>query len=556
MNGIFLIGAGASAEAGVPLMNRFVADLRAELDESLVVILDLLVKNIEPAAEEGVVDVEVLLHALNQLRDKSNLTMAALGQQRPSQLGADKLEELERRVRAYVRRRCSEGITPDRLGYLRPLLDFRTPSSTLDIFSLNYDMCIEMLAEQAGLRYTDGFQPYWSDTSLDDPGKSDDPLIRLHKIHGSLVWYERSGFRYVKMPILPTEDELRYFDHETVAEMLLYPALVKEGNDRGPYPSLVMRFRNRLESAGVLVVIGYGFRDSYIRTMVTEAAMQNPRLSIALVDPLAQQLKRKHLNHPELARRVVAHSVKTGEALREGALYKFVQDLELADSLRHDAERNRPTSPGIAKRTLSKAAAMYMGLGHNDAVRAMVEEDEEVNPEKAISWEYHPLPRLDACLAFALCEGTIPGVWWRLLTPLLYWWERQLFDGSLEGVRPSLMPRVNPLGYSFELPPAERAEGIVSAYETAWDQVMKKPYPESLLQRFHVQMGRLLDLERVRRDPALAPGEREARQARIKDEYLAEESPGNLAWRMGEADTPRIPGLIVDWKEMKLVLSN
>src|SRR2546423_4877582 len=162
MDAIFLLGAGASAEAGVPLMNRFVSDLRDELDEGLRTTLDPLVEDLRRAAPEGIVDVEILLAALNQLRGlKENLTAAALRQQTPGHLDLVKLEQLDTRVRAHVRRRCSEGITPVHLEYLRPLLDFLVPSDTMDIFSLNYDMCIEMLAEKAGVRYTDGFDLYW-----------------------------------------------------------------------------------------------------------------------------------------------------------------------------------------------------------------------------------------------------------------------------------------------------------------------------------------------------------------------------------------------------------
>src|SRR5204862_30526 len=110
MDAVFLLGAGASAEAGVPLMNRFVGDLREELDDGLQAALDPLVEDLRQAASEGIVDVEVLLAALNQLRGlKENLTAAALRQQTPAHLDPAMLDQLDARVRAHVRRRCSEG---------------------------------------------------------------------------------------------------------------------------------------------------------------------------------------------------------------------------------------------------------------------------------------------------------------------------------------------------------------------------------------------------------------------------------------------------------------
>jgi hypothetical protein len=559
MDAVFLLGAGASAEAGVPLMNRFVSDLREEIDADLRAVLDPLVENLRPAAPEGIVDVEILLGALNQLRSlKENLTAAALRQQTPEHLDLVKLEQLDTVVRAHVRRRCSEGITPGRLEYLRPLLDFLVPSDTMDIFSLNYDMCIEMLAEKAGVRYTDGFDLYWRDAALGEVGQPGAPLVRLHKIHGSLVWYERSAYRYVKMPILPTDDGLSYFDHEPVAQMMLYPALVKQGSDRGPYPFLVHRFRTRLSSARTLVVVGYGFRDTYIRTLVVEAAMQNRRLSIVLVDPIAPELKRRYFSGLELAHRVVAHSAVAADALREGALYRFIRDLDQADSYRYDAEQVRPINPGSAKQMFKQATRAYMSLGHYDAVRVMIEEDERVNPEKAVSWDHHPLTQLDACLAFALAEGTAPSIWWRLAVPLLYWWERELLQATPDANRakPEFMLGVVPSVYACDVDQAQRVEAMVSMYETAWVRLMRKQYPDPRLRPLHSQLRRLLDLERLRREPTDHHEERMQRQTRLIDDYLGEESAGNLAWQISQADIPQIPGLNVDWEEMRLVLSD
>jgi len=560
MEVVFLLGAGASAEAGVPLMDRFVPDLREELEPELRAVLDPLVRDIKTAAPEGLVDVEVVLQALSQLRNLSaNLTAAALQQPIPAHLDPALLAELDRRVRAHVRRRCSEGITPDRLGYLRPLLDFRIPSNTLDIFSLNYDMCIEMLCEQAGIRYTDGFDLVWRDEALDEVGEEERPLIRLHKIHGSLVWYERSGYRFVKMPLLPTEGDLNYFDHEGVAQMMLYPAFVKEGSDRGPYPYLVHRFRRRLESARVLVVVGYGFRDQYVRALVTEAAMQNRRLSIVLVDPAAQELKWRHFKDLALAHRVVAHPSKTGQALREGALYRFIADLEEADSNRHGVERIRATNPIGAKQTLQAAARKYMALGHYDAVRVMVEEDDLLNPAKATMWQIHPLPRLDECLAFALAAGTAPAVWWRLVAPLLYWWERNLLMTSPEGdlsasVRPPQMPSINSENHDVDLLPSARSVSMLAAYEAAWPRERGRPITQIHQPRFRTFRQQVELLNRLNRLSRGQGGTADPRAERIEvsHAYLREESAGNLAWLLGQEGAPPAYGLMVDWTDLTL----
>lgn len=126
---------------------------------------------------------------------------------------------------------------------------------------------------------------------LNREGSPDDgPLIRLHKIHGSLVWYQRSGYRYVKIPLLPLQQSVHYFDHEPVEPVMLYPALMKEGS-LGPYPELLHRFRSALRATHVLICAGYSFRDDHIRGTVLEALAHSRHLTLILVDPHASAIR-------------------------------------------------------------------------------------------------------------------------------------------------------------------------------------------------------------------------------------------------------------------------
>lgn len=158
----FLIGAGASVPAGVPVMTGFIDGFRQELGPSDRATVDEILGRLHSAARDGLVDLELLIDRLQRATNLENETVAALLNQTTSaRLDVPRLRDIAHRLRAYVRLRCSAGITPEKVDYLLPLLDFARFEGTLDIFSLNYDMCIEMLADRSGTEYTDGFDLYW-----------------------------------------------------------------------------------------------------------------------------------------------------------------------------------------------------------------------------------------------------------------------------------------------------------------------------------------------------------------------------------------------------------
>src|SRR5205807_2450240 len=117
-------------------------------------------------------------------------------------------------------------------------------------------------------------------------------------------------------------EDLRYFTHEPVLEMMLYPALSKAGNI-GPYPELAQLFRVALRSTDVLVAVGYRFRDEAVKQLVKEALFANPRLKLFLVSPGAQALKANVFKEKDLVTRVVCVPMPIESALQEGQLHRY-----------------------------------------------------------------------------------------------------------------------------------------------------------------------------------------------------------------------------------------
>ena len=174
-----------------------------------------------------------------------------------------------------------------KLDYLKELLNFKFP---LEIYSVNYDTCIEQLSHMNFLKYTDGFDIYWNPDNF----KDDKFSIKLFKLHGSIIWYESNTKEYLKIPVRGFDNDepinLRLITGETVNPLLIYP--VQKWEYIEPLTELQLLFKKRLieKDTKFLVVVGYSFRDEYIIRMLWDAARRNEELYIVLIDPNAQEI--------------------------------------------------------------------------------------------------------------------------------------------------------------------------------------------------------------------------------------------------------------------------
>lgn len=188
---------------------------------------------------------------------------------------------LEQQLKEYLRVKCL--ICKDSIGYLNPLMLWLKKSGVgLDIFSLNYDLLIETLAEEFFIPYTDGFMVNWDSSLFDD----DKYQIRLFKLHGSFIWYQSEVGERIKIPIFYHKNEVEYLAQDKVVSMMVYPRREKQE----PFEELVRRFRERLLTLQKLVVIGYSFRDVELKAIVEEGLRKNTDLHLVLVSPGAVEL--------------------------------------------------------------------------------------------------------------------------------------------------------------------------------------------------------------------------------------------------------------------------
>ena len=285
---IYLIGAGFSKPAGVPLMCEFVnkfEDILKRKDKNLfqyfVVLKEAMATAEGCKLNEYKVDLEKLMDILQRLAQGDSAEMAAWAE-RDSFSAFDRkirievLGELER----LIRRDCIIDPGSANLKYLEPLSDLMWGDKPLTLFSLNYDDVIEVFCHQYKYNLEDGFALYWEPERFNKPGTH----IQLFKLHGSVLWYKTDQGSFYKILLDIPEGDYRLVSGEKLKSLIAYPVAGKPIHV-APLAFGMSEFRRSLESADQCVVIGYSLRDEHIQDILIESCRRNPRLRIIVACP-------------------------------------------------------------------------------------------------------------------------------------------------------------------------------------------------------------------------------------------------------------------------------
>jgi len=175
------------------------------------------------------------------------------------------------------------------------LMSFASRSGTRDrlqLFTTNYDRCIEAAADAAGLRLIDRFvgsiAPVFRSSRLDvdmhynPPGIRGEPrylegVARFTKLHGSVDWVDSDRtIRRFGLP-LGAADVSPYLmapglSGSTAMELMIYPNASKD-RETAAYPYVEL-FRDFAAAAcrpnGTLICFGYSFGDEHINRVVED----------------------------------------------------------------------------------------------------------------------------------------------------------------------------------------------------------------------------------------------------------------------------------------------
>lgn len=294
---IFLFGAGASVDAGIPDTFAFVTEFEKYINQQhpdYSKLLNNIVKIRRRfnqriyGEEQNKVDIEQLLDTIRRLIERENDPLLDFYDEKKFSLDVEqnKFTELKNLLENFIREKV---IIDDetKLEYLKELWNFKKP---IEIYSTNYDTCIEQLSHIRHMRYTDGFDVYWNAENFER-----DFDVKHYKMHGSVIWYQSLKTKEcVKIPVHGFLEgksiELKLIYGEDVEPLVIYPAQKAEYVE--PLTDLQLRFKNRLINAETkfLVVVGYSFRDDYIIHMLWDAARVNKNLHVVLISPNAQEI--------------------------------------------------------------------------------------------------------------------------------------------------------------------------------------------------------------------------------------------------------------------------
>jgi len=194
---IFFLGAGASVDAGfldvVRLKNEFLRRLENESKTDSLSLSNEILNTLrnwraKRPWEATDVDIEVLLEAIEKIENISEDSLSEFYESRSLTLekNSSNVDILKRRVLSTELKTFVEvyfNRTDIETGYLQYLQDFLVDDESLEIFSTNYDICIEQFCKKNDILFVDTFDP-----KLKTQSNYKVPAgIILCKLHGSIT---------------------------------------------------------------------------------------------------------------------------------------------------------------------------------------------------------------------------------------------------------------------------------------------------------------------------------------------------------------------------------
>lgn len=324
---IFLLGAGASVPAGIPTMKEFTNDFKKDIIKSKKELKELYL-SIEKKLNKTLSktpDLENMLNAFDIIApdDEEYQSIIDSFYELKSESTANRIQilELKKMMINYIKLKTFVKDS-NSIEYLKNIRHFIDVFGPLHIFSVNYDTCIELFSENYLLEYTDGFSTIWDETLF----SASKYLIKLYKLHGSVLWYQTKSGRYFKSNLFHTDYQTQSYMGEDVNPLLVYPLRDKSIVIQ-PLHELFHQFRNRLKLAEYCIIIGYSFRDTSITTLLRETFRQNPVLQLIIVSPNAGEYYNNLINIDKgFEGRIVPIPSTTQKIFDQHRLYHFIRD--------------------------------------------------------------------------------------------------------------------------------------------------------------------------------------------------------------------------------------
>jgi len=209
----------------------------------------------------------------------------------------------------------------------------------LPVFSLNYDLCVERLADR-DFRIETGFAGFgtkhvWDWERFDDSGPNPTPQILLYKIHGSINWKRDDSTKQ-----LFSVEQVQNIDPDRM-EIIFGRDFKLEAAD--PYLFYAYEFRRYMFIAKLIVVIGYGFGDAHINKMLAQGIKDDNTRRLLVVGKCDGESPDTKIC--EIARRLeLGETEKQQLIFRDNTAKQFLGTPDLSKILLETIPKN-PNSP-------------------------------------------------------------------------------------------------------------------------------------------------------------------------------------------------------------------
>jgi hypothetical protein len=292
---IFLLGAGASAEAGIPVSATMIdlveTSLKEPLDRDLyhhvksAIYFSAGLKGRFAASVQF--NIETLVNTLYELERNEEHPLypfiASWNSRFVALAGADfkEVRKFRQRILADLKKwMCPEDTS--KADYYRGFVPLqRDLNYPLHVFSLNYDLCVENL-QSNDFRVETGFANYgpshaWDWERFVDLEASNNlaPQLVLYKLHGSINWK-----RSAETKELFCVQQIESVDADKM-EVIFGREFKLEAAD--PYLFFAYKFRDLSLEARLIVALGYGFGDSHINKMLTQSLRSDPERRLLVI---------------------------------------------------------------------------------------------------------------------------------------------------------------------------------------------------------------------------------------------------------------------------------
>lgn len=306
---IFLLGAGASAEAGIPTSSEMIDKIERLLreDQKWIPYRDLY-HHVKSAIyysaglrgqfnDQVSYNIETMVNTLHELeRNEDHLLypfIATWNSRFATLAGSDfgRVREFRHLILKALKKWMSPE-DPAQVEYYDGLVKLQKDLNfPLPVFSLNYDLCIENL-DEGDFRVETGFGGFgkrhtWDWERFDETGPNPVPQILLYKIHGSINWKRDETTKQ-----LYSVEQVENIDPDRM-EVIFGRDFKLEAAD--PYLFYAYEFRRYALMAKLIIVVGYGFSDVHVNKILTQGLGGDSNRQIIVV-------RKQALNEEDCAR--------------------------------------------------------------------------------------------------------------------------------------------------------------------------------------------------------------------------------------------------------------